>query len=88
MRIVYALVLIILSALIGSAVGELISVILPEGTAMASVFSVAAAPTWAVDNLDLTVLLLSFSFTLRLTLFTALGAAVGLVFGLRFVWEA
>ncbi|MCM8762016.1 MAG: DUF4321 domain-containing protein [Candidatus Omnitrophica bacterium] len=83
MKIFYILLIIFLSALIGTAVGELLLLFIPQQGIFYEVLSSSIKPYWNVENLDLIVLSLKCGISFNFNVFTLLGIIAGSVFSLR-----
>ncbi|MGI6596011.1 MAG: DUF4321 domain-containing protein [Elusimicrobia bacterium] len=83
MRILYILLIVFLSALIGTALGELLMLVLPQGTIIYEVISAAIKPSWSIENLDLIVLSFRCGLSFNFNILTLLGITIGAVFSLR-----
>lgn len=83
MKIVYALVIIFLSALIGTALGELISMLVPQSSFTSTFFSTFIAPSWQVKKLDLIVFAVNFGIQLKINVLSLMGMIIGAVCSLK-----
>jgi len=83
MKIVYALVIIFLSALIGTALGELISMLVPESSFTSTFFSTFISPSWQLKKLDLVVFSVNFGIQLKINVLSLLGMIIGAVCSLK-----
>lgn len=83
MKIFYILLIIFLYALIGTAVGELLLLLVPTQGTFYEILSSSVKPCWSIENLDLIVLSLKCSISFNFNVFTLLGIIAGSVFSLR-----
>jgi len=65
-----------LGVIVGSVVGEVIGLILPEGNVMRELFVSGKVLTVGPFSLDLIVLMLTFGFSLKVNLISVLGIVV------------
>lgn len=70
-------VLLILGALVGSLLGEVIRLLFPGGT-LEQLFARGVSPGLSPATMDLRVLSITFGFTLRLNLASLLGIALAI----------
>lgn len=70
-------VLLILGALVGALLGEVIRLLFPGGT-LEQLFARGVSPGLSPATMDLRVLSLTFGFTLRLNLASLLGIALAI----------
>lgn len=82
MKILYILLIIFISALIGTALGELLLLLVPQQGIFYEILSSSIKPCWNIENLDLIVLSLKCGITFNFNIFTLLGIIAGSVFSL------
>ena len=75
--------LLLISAVIGSAVGEIIGLLLPVDSFSHQFFTVAAAPFYGPAEFDLILAKITFGVSLRLNLTALLGMIVATIYYLR-----
>ncbi|MCX8082616.1 MAG: hypothetical protein N3D17_04390 [bacterium] len=83
MKVFYILLIIFISALIGTALGELLLLIVPNGTVIYEIISTSIKPCWCLENLDLIVLSLKCSISFNFNVVTLFGIMIGAIFSLR-----
>ncbi|MFN4227313.1 MAG: DUF4321 domain-containing protein [Candidatus Ratteibacteria bacterium] len=83
MRVIYILLVLFLSTMIGTCLGEIIQQLLPQHTPFYNFFSTNLSPIWEVKQLDLIIFNLSFSISFKINSFSLLGLIIGSVFSLR-----
>jgi len=75
--------LLLVSALIGSAVGEIISVLVGQQSAFYQFFSTAAAPSFGPAEFDLILTRITFGIKINLNLMALVGMIVATICYLR-----
>ncbi len=83
MRMVYILLILFLSTMIGTCIGEMILLILPQHTTFYNFFSNHISPIWEIKQLDLIIFNLSFSIQFRINSFSLIGLVIGSIFSLK-----
>jgi len=83
MKFLYILLILFLSSLIGTVIGEFIIYFFPNTSPYYSFLSFRLSPTWEVAHLNLIVFDFSFSFKFYVNLFTLVGLICGSIFSLR-----
>ncbi|MDD3726059.1 MAG: hypothetical protein PHI44_02540 [Candidatus Ratteibacteria bacterium] len=83
MKILYTLLIIFISALIGTALGELLLLFLPQETTIYEVLSSSITPSWNIENLDLVVLSFRCSISFNFNILTLAGIVTGAILSLR-----
>ena len=79
----FLLLLLLVSALIGSAVGEIISVLLGPQSSFYPFFSAAAAPSFGPAEFDLILIGITFGIRINLNLMALVGMIVATIGYLR-----
>ncbi|MFH2068954.1 MAG: DUF4321 domain-containing protein [Candidatus Omnitrophota bacterium] len=75
--------LLLISAVIGSAIGEIIGLLLPVDSFARQFFTVTASPFFGPAEFDLILSKITFGVTLRLNLMALLGMIVATVYYLH-----
>lgn len=75
--------MIFISALIGTALGELLLLFIPQQGAIYEILLSSIRPCWNIENLDLVVLSLRCGISFNFNILTLLGIIVGAIFCLR-----
>ena len=75
--------MIFISGLIGTALGELLLLFIPQQGAIYGILSSSIKPSWNIENLDLVVLSLRCGISFNFNMLTLLGIIIGAVFCLR-----
>jgi ABC-type glucose/galactose transport system permease subunit len=83
MKIFYILLIIFLSSLIGTALGELITQFLPETGRAYQILSSSITPSWNIDRLDLIVFCVRLGISFKFSILTLAGMITGCLFSLR-----
>lgn len=69
--------------MIGTAIGEIFLLLIPQSTPYYAFFSSRIVPLWRVETIDLIILNFSFTIQFNINPFTLLGIIVGAVFSLK-----
>jgi len=83
MKILYILVIIFLCALIGTALGELILLIVPETWKLYEVLSATINPVWSIEQFDILILSFNLRISFNFNIMTLVGLITGCFFSLR-----
>ncbi|HOK56661.1 MAG TPA: DUF4321 domain-containing protein [bacterium] len=83
MKIFYVFSVLFLCAMIGSCIGEIILMFIPQGTIYYNFLSNHLSPVWEIKQLDLIIFNLSFSIRFNINSFTLLGLIIGSIFSLK-----
>ncbi|MCS7179756.1 MAG: DUF4321 domain-containing protein [bacterium] len=83
MKFVYIILIIFLSALIGTVIGEFIIYFTPTSFPYHQFLTFRLTPFFEVHQIDLIVFNLSFSFKFNFNFFTLIGLVIGSIFSLR-----
>jgi len=83
MKILYILLIIFLSSLIGTALGELIIQFIPETGRAYQILSSSMNPSWNVERLDLIIFSVRLGISFNFNLLTLAGLVTGCLFSLR-----
>ncbi len=83
MKLLYIILVLFLSAMIGTCIGEFLLFFIPEGTVYYSYLSKSINPLWSIDNLDLIIFNLNFSLRFNINSFTLIGLITGAIYSLR-----
>jgi len=83
MKILYILLIIFLSSLIGTALGELIIQFIPETGRAYQILSSSMNPSWNVERLDLIIFSVRLGISFNFNLLTLAGLVAGCLFSLR-----
>ena len=83
MKILYILVIIFLCALIGTATGELILLIVPETWKLYEILSATINPVWSVEQCDILILSFNLRISFNFNIMTLVGLITGCFFSLR-----
>jgi len=83
MKILYVLTVVFISAMIGTALNELLLLLVPGHWTVYELLSSVLNPVWSVDQLDLIVLTLNCGVTFNFSILTLLGIITGCFLSLR-----
>jgi len=83
MKVLYILLVLFISALIGTALGEILLLFIPQQATIYEILSSSIKPSWNIENLDLVVLSLRCGISFNFNILTLLGIIIGAVFCLR-----
>jgi hypothetical protein len=83
MKILYILVIIFISALIGTALNELLLLFIPGEWALHEIMSASIRPVWSIEKFDLIVFTLNFGIGFNFSILTLLGIIAGCIYSLR-----
>jgi len=83
MKVIYIILVIFLSTLIGTAVGQLILLFLKDKSYLYHIFSSWVSPSWKIDKLDLIVATVNLGISIKLNIMSIVGMVTGAVFALR-----
>jgi len=83
MKIIYILTIIFISALIGTALNELLLLFVPQEWAIYGIMASSIKPLWSIEKLDLIVLWVNFGITFNFNILTLAGIITGCLFSLR-----
>jgi len=83
MKIIYALIIIFLSALIGTALGELIYILVPTSSYLSHLFSTSVFPAWEMKKFDLIVLDMNFVIQFKLNILSVIGMVLGAFYSIK-----
>jgi len=83
MKLFYILLVLFISGLIGTALGELLLLFIPQQGAIYGILSSSIKPCWNIEGLDLVVLSLRCGISFNFNILTLLGIIIGAVFCLR-----
>ncbi len=74
---------IFLFALIGTALGELATLIIPETWKFHEILATSMTPVWSIDKLDIIILAVNFCISFKFNIVTLAGIIAGCIFSLR-----
>lgn len=83
MKFLYIILILFLSAMIGSCIGEILLFFTPPDTFFYNFMLKSTNSILSVDNLDLIILKISFSINFKINSFTLLGLIGGAIYSLR-----
>ena len=83
MKVIYIILVIFLSTLIGTAIGELLSLFLNSKGFLYHIFASGITPSWEIEKLDLIVATINLGITIKLNVMSILGMVTGAVFSLK-----
>jgi len=83
MKFLYIILVIFLSAMIGTAIGEILLLLIPQSTIYYKILSNHLTPIWSINNFDLVVFNLSLAIKLNINSLTLLGLIIGSVISLK-----
>ena len=83
MKVIYIILVIFLSTLIGTAIGELLSLFLNSKSFLYHIFASGITPSWKIEKLDLIVATINLGITIKLNVMSILGMVIGAVFSLK-----
>lgn len=83
MKVIYIFLILFLSALIGTAIGEILLLLIPQNAPYYSFFSSRIVPLWSIETIDLVILNFSFTIQFNINPLTLIGLIVGSIFSLK-----
>jgi hypothetical protein len=83
MKIFYILIIIFISAMLGTALNELLLLFIPEHWALYEVMSADIKPLWSIEKLDLIIFSINFGISFNFNILTLFGIITGCLFSLR-----
>lgn len=83
MKILYIILIIFLSSLIGTALGELLLQFVPETWTLYQILSARIQPAWSIEQLDLLILSVKLGISFNFNILTLLGLITGCFLSLR-----
>ncbi len=83
MKILYVLTVIFISAMIGTALNELLLLLVPGHWAGYEILSSSMSPAWKVEELDVIVATFNFGIVFKFSILTLLGIITGCFLSLR-----
>jgi len=83
MKFIYIILVIFLSAMIGTLIGEILLLFVPQNTNYYIFLSNHLTPIWNVNLLDLIIFNISFTIKFNINSFTLLGLIIGSIYSLK-----
>lgn len=83
MRFFYIVLVIFLCAMIGTCIGEILLLLIPQNTIYHNILSNSINPLWELKELDLIIFNISLKIKFNINPFTLLGLIIGSIFSLR-----
>jgi len=83
MKFLYIILIIFLSAMIGTVIGEILLLLIPQNTIYYNFLSNHLTPVWNINSFDLIIFNISFTIKFNINSFTLLGLIIGSIFSLR-----
>ena len=83
MKFIYIILVIFLSAMIGTVIGEILLLFIPQNTIYYNFLSNHLNPTWNINSLNLVIFNVSFTIKFNINSLTLLGLIIGSIFTLR-----